>query len=625
MGEGHPDVATSLNNLADIYRTQGRYAESEPLCKRSLAIREKALGEVHPDVAMSLNDLTIIYKNQGRYAEAEPLIARSIAILDHIDVNPDLRCKGYWIKAELAWKTQHQDQAVADLRRAMQFAEQMRSKSSGGEVQQAQAFGRYTSAFETMVDWQTELNHPAEGLEAMERSRARSLMDQMASAHMDLLAGLEQGKAAELRSKDQQAQARIAMLQKQAEILEKRKDLLDNDRKAETKKLEDELHAARQAYADVYAEIRNVSPAYWLAVGQDRKPVSLEELKKKAAEEKALLLEYLIGDKGSNLLIVPGAGEPRLVKLEIGKDQAGKLAIKEGPLTDKILNGILQNKESTGVLQILKDPNSKDLKQAITALRALWELLIPQPEREALKDGKFQRLIVIPDGALAQLPFESLVVGEGEKPEFLLDAGPPIIYAPSATIFMNLAKRETKTPSSGKEQVLSVGDCRYDGRSAALSRYGSVGGALSPLYYSGQEIQWVSNVFGKAGTKVNLLKADQATKANVRRGAPQRQILHFACHGLVDQAYGNLFGALAFTPGANPDNPSDDGFLTLPEIYELNLKGCELAILSACETNLGPQQKGEGVWALCAVFWWPVHAGWWPATGWWTTRLRPRW
>ena len=49
-------------------------------------------------------------------------------------------------------------------------------------------------------------------------------------------------------------------------------------------------------------------------------------------------------------------------------------------------------------------------------------------------------------------------------------------------------------------------------------------------------------------------------------------------------------------------NPADDGFLTLPEIYELNLKSCELAILSACETNYGPQQKGEGVWALSRGF-----------------------
>src|SRR4029079_6424834 len=59
---------------------------------------------------------------------------------------------------------------------------------------------------------------------------------------------------------------------------------------------------------------------------------------------------------------------------------------------------------------------------------------------------------------------------------------------------------------------------------------------------------------------------------------------------------------LALTPGAKAGNPADDGFLTLPEIYELNLKGNELAILSACQTNYGPEQRGEGVWALSRGF-----------------------
>jgi CHAT domain-containing protein len=94
-----------------------------------------------------------------------------------------------------------------------------------------------------------------------------------------------------------------------------------------------------------------------------------------------------------------------------------------------------------------------------------------------------------------------------------------------------------------------------------------------------------------------------ATERGVRYWSPGRRFLHLACHGLTDQKYGNFFGALALTPGPRgSDDPADDGFLTLPEIYELNLKGCELAILSACQTNYGPQQKGEGTWALSRGF-----------------------
>ncbi|ERT03715.1 TPR repeat family protein, partial [Lyngbya aestuarii BL J] len=80
LGENHPDVATSLNNLANLYKSQGRYDEAEPLHQRSLAIWEKTLGENHPDVALSLNGLALLYRDQGRYDEAEPLHQRSLAI-----------------------------------------------------------------------------------------------------------------------------------------------------------------------------------------------------------------------------------------------------------------------------------------------------------------------------------------------------------------------------------------------------------------------------------------------------------------------------------------------------------------------------------------------------------------
>jgi CHAT domain-containing protein/tetratricopeptide (TPR) repeat protein len=80
LEENHLDVATSLNNLAQLYDSQGRYSEAEPLYKEALAIRKKQLGDNHPDTAQSLNNLAILYKKQGRYSEAEPLYKQALAI-----------------------------------------------------------------------------------------------------------------------------------------------------------------------------------------------------------------------------------------------------------------------------------------------------------------------------------------------------------------------------------------------------------------------------------------------------------------------------------------------------------------------------------------------------------------
>ena len=70
-------LATSLNNLAELYHGQGRYAQAEPLLKRSLAISEKALGPDHPDVATSLENYAAQLRKMHRDAEAEKLEARA--------------------------------------------------------------------------------------------------------------------------------------------------------------------------------------------------------------------------------------------------------------------------------------------------------------------------------------------------------------------------------------------------------------------------------------------------------------------------------------------------------------------------------------------------------------------
>jgi CHAT domain-containing protein/Tfp pilus assembly protein PilF len=80
LGPDHPDVANSLGNLALLYQEEDRYADAEPLFKRALAIQEEALGPDHPGVAGALNNLAGLYEDEGRYADAEPLYKRALEI-----------------------------------------------------------------------------------------------------------------------------------------------------------------------------------------------------------------------------------------------------------------------------------------------------------------------------------------------------------------------------------------------------------------------------------------------------------------------------------------------------------------------------------------------------------------
>jgi tetratricopeptide (TPR) repeat protein len=82
LGPEHPLVASPLHGLSLLYQDQGKYAEAEPLCRRALHIWEQALGPTHPQIAEPLNSLANLCCRQGKYAEAEPLYQRALHILE---------------------------------------------------------------------------------------------------------------------------------------------------------------------------------------------------------------------------------------------------------------------------------------------------------------------------------------------------------------------------------------------------------------------------------------------------------------------------------------------------------------------------------------------------------------
>ncbi|MGJ5628021.1 tetratricopeptide repeat protein, partial [Nostoc sp. CALU 1950] len=63
LGEEHPDVALSYNNLAALYYSQGRYSKAEPLYKKALSIAELSLGVDHPNTSKIRENLKLLGDN----------------------------------------------------------------------------------------------------------------------------------------------------------------------------------------------------------------------------------------------------------------------------------------------------------------------------------------------------------------------------------------------------------------------------------------------------------------------------------------------------------------------------------------------------------------------------------
>ncbi|MEO8605194.1 MAG: tetratricopeptide repeat protein [bacterium] len=85
-------LARPLNSLALVYRAQGLYERAEPLCRQALTILEALNGPEHPSTAAALGNLLTVYLAQGRYGEADPLFRRAVAIKERVlgPRHPDL-------------------------------------------------------------------------------------------------------------------------------------------------------------------------------------------------------------------------------------------------------------------------------------------------------------------------------------------------------------------------------------------------------------------------------------------------------------------------------------------------------------------------------------------------------
>ena len=88
LGQNHPNVATALNNLAELLRASNRLSEAEPMYRRALKIDEASFGPDHPNVAFDLNNLALLLKATNRLSEAEPLMRRALKIFED-SLGPD--------------------------------------------------------------------------------------------------------------------------------------------------------------------------------------------------------------------------------------------------------------------------------------------------------------------------------------------------------------------------------------------------------------------------------------------------------------------------------------------------------------------------------------------------------
>jgi CHAT domain-containing protein len=239
-------------------------------------------------------------------------------------------------------------------------------------------------------------------------------------------------------------------------------------------------------------------------------------------------------------------------------------------------------------------------------------------------------------GALSYLPFAALPAPEDEKRSAgdyePLIAKHEVVSIPSASV-LSVIRRETagrqratksvavladpvfeesdprlesakNGNSSGERPAASTADAEYSELTRAIRtmNFPDARAGFTRLAFSRQEAESIIALTpGGTGLKATDFNASRALAKS--RQLNEYRILHFATHGLLNSERPELSG-LVFSLIDREEKPQD-GFLRLHEVYNLQLNA-DLVVLSACETGLGKEVKGEGLIGLTRGF---MYAG----------------
>jgi CHAT domain-containing protein len=213
------------------------------------------------------------------------------------------------------------------------------------------------------------------------------------------------------------------------------------------------------------------------------------------------------------------------------------------------------------------------------------------------------------------LPFAALPVQTADGGVVPLLQAHEIVHVPSmsalaALILRRADERATKTLAVFADPVLDAADPRLDSGAPVVARASL--GELPARGAAGPELRRLPSTAYEADAIAALVSADQRLVARgfdaSRNAVLQTELddyryIHFATHGLVDTHYPAL-SALAMSQFDERGTPQN-GFLRLHDIYRLDLSA-DLVVLSACETALGREVRGEGLLGLSQGF---MYAG----------------
>ncbi len=604
LGPDHEQTAMVQHNLGKLLHEQGDLDEARPILERAVATREEILPDAHPHVAASLNALAMLCLDSGELERATELLERALDIEREM-FGPEhpstvLRLSNLSVARERAGALDEamslEMQSLA-ARRAMlerqlpvlseseRFRWAARQRRSIDHVLSlSRRLGSETGPiYREVLGWK---GYVSRGL-LQERSWLSAQTDPAMRRLQDELADILAELSGSYFARDTASEQRLEAL----ESLRSRRDEIER------------LIAARSTK------------------DRSRPDVGPTELARALGSDEALIDFYMYREGAATNLVAFAlrAGED-VARVELGP--VGEIE----PSLEEHLDAIISGRDAA--LRGIASATPAPVASRSSRLRGqLWEPLLPHL-------AGVERVFLCTDGALATLPFETL---PGNDPGSFLIEDHAFVYLQGG---LDLRTRVESEASEARGTLL-IGGVDYDAGGAneaggSDGRSRSSGHAFLALAGTLPEAEELAGLLrdreeeGEDEAEVVLLSGTAATEEQVKKHVVGKRHVHLATHGFFapegvgsmldaalqeqeglrsaefadreDVLVGLLPGLLSgvVLAGANVESGPgvEDGILTAEEVSFLDLRGCELVTLSACETGLGSPQGGENLIGL---------------------------
>jgi CHAT domain-containing protein len=568
-------VLRSLNTLASLYRSVGKYHQSLRLAQQGFDLSQKISAE--PSQAIGLYATSAWdFNSLGHYTAALEYEKEALALGEAMN-NPPLIMSRYYVQTGLIYeKLKDYDEAIRNIKRGLEIGQSVGTEKISDEMAAFALLylGRIYRHVGLFDDALSALNQVAQ----FSQQKGQSWLSHEAYKER-LLAYIARGDVSLAR--DELQHVLVSYDEQRREILEesnrnsffdKEQDIYDVAIDFAYTNLDDRAQAFEYSEVSRARSLLDAATTDWhmqdeMDVPDVRFPgtsrtLTLDEIRGNLPERAQILQYTTLEDKVIIWSLSRERFESRTVKIT-QEELTGKI--------DQLLN------------LISKPPGDQD-QQLLKVSTDLYEILIAPVL--PLMDGNKQ-LCIVPDKALNLLSFGALVSPVTHK---YLAEDFRLSYAPSSNMFIRDTTLARQKEDVGNERLLSVGNPLFDGELFP---------ELANLPEAAKEATEITAFY----SSYSLLTGSEAGKTAVVAGMRLADVVHFATHYLPDSNSPMLSRLLLARPPAPLNHKSSpDGVLYAHEIYNLKPAKTRLAVLSACQTGVEAYFKGEGAIGLARPF-----------------------